>query len=87
VIVGGHRQPRANTLGIFPGQDKHGIYQAACIEFADDLGYTHGFVTYWWSQIAMARELVCKQSRDVAEDGALRDVKAALDKRGATQPD
>lgn len=80
--VGGHRQPRVRPA-ILNGQDQHGIYQAACIDLADTLGWEHGVVCYHWSQIAMAREKA-GQTRDVAEDGALFDVRAVFDKRGCS---
>jgi hypothetical protein len=57
--MGGHRQRRSRPdreiVGIQTGQDETGIYEAACIEFADDRGYTHAFVCYWWSPIALER--------------------------------
>ena len=69
-------------MAIQPGQDRDHIFQAACIDLADELGFSHGEVCFWWSQIAMAREFECGQSRDIAEDGAWHNVRDALSKRG-----
>lgn len=80
MIVGGHRQPRSRPA-ILAGQDKHGIFEAACIDLADALGWERGVVCHYWSQCALAREKT-GQSRAVAEDAALYDVRAIFDKRG-----
>lgn len=76
---------QSRKLGIQPGQDKAGKYQQACIEFADEYGFTRGEICFWWSQIAMAREFWGMRSRDVAEDGAWHDIKHVFLKYG--EPD
>jgi hypothetical protein len=79
--VGGHRQPRTQRA-IQSGQDRDGVYAAACHDLAEALGFHAGEVSWWWSQIALAREYECGQSRDVAEDGAWHNVRDALNKKG-----
>lgn len=78
--VGGHRQPRTRHA-IQRGQDPNQIYEAACIDLADDLGWERGIVVYWWSQLALARQHV-GQPQAMAEHFALDDVRAVFDKRG-----
>ena len=79
--VGGHRQPRTR-FAIQRGQDKDGVYLAACTELATSLGWEVGDVCFWWSQIAMAREIENREPRAIAEYLALRNVREALDCRG-----
>ena len=79
--VGGHRQPRTR-FAIQPGQDKEGLYLAACVELAAAINWEAESVCFWWSQIAMAREREGKEPRAVAEYLAMRNVREALDCRG-----
>jgi len=80
--MGGHRQRQQRLEpAIKRGQDPDGKYEAACVEFADGFGWEPGTILYWWSQIALARMHV-GQSQDVAEDGALHNVREAFDQRG-----
>lgn len=83
-LMGGRRQPRTRRM-IPIGQDADHVYEAACIDLADSLGYAHEEVCGFWSQVALAREWA-GQPRAVAEWMALRDVRWALDFRGR-QPD
>lgn len=81
IDMGGHKQSRTR-FAIQPGQDKDGLYMAACIELASSINWEAESVCFWWSQIAMARELENKEPRAVAEFLALRNVREALDCRG-----
>jgi hypothetical protein len=78
VIVAGRTNAKPNALGIWPGQDPHGRYTKLCIAFADEYGWVRGEVCTYWSQIALAREFEGGRPRDVAEDGAWRDIQLAL---------
>ena len=82
--MGGHRQPRTRRA-IPAGLDADHVYEAACIDLADTLGYAHEEVCGFWSQVALAREWA-GQTRAVAEWMALQDVRWALNQQGR-QPD
>lgn len=68
--------------GIWPGQDEHGLYQAACTELAASINWEAEDVCFWWSQIALVRERHNREPRAIAEYLALRNVREALDCRG-----
>lgn len=80
LTMGGRRQPRTRRA-IQPGQDVHGIYQAACVEFAAEFGWSPGVICWWWSQLALARE-ASGEPRAVAEFMAMRNVRDVFDCRG-----
>lgn len=67
---------------MWPGQDAHGIYQAACAELAVSIHWEAEDVCFWWSQIALVREQFNHEPRALAEFLAMRDVRTALDARG-----
>jgi hypothetical protein len=68
--------------GIWPGQDKHGVYAKACAEFAESINWEASDVCFHWSQIALVRERFNGEPRAIAEFLAMRDVREALDCRG-----
>lgn len=72
------KENKPNALGIWPGQDRAGRYTKKCIAFADDYGWTRGFVCSYWSQIAIAREMEAGQARELAEEMAWVDIQMAL---------
>lgn len=72
------RPNKPNALGVWPGQDASGRYTKKCIAFADDYGWTRGFVCSEWAQIAMAREYEAGQMRELAEEMAWVDIQTAL---------
>lgn len=63
------------------GQDKDHVYTAACVEFAEEIGWQWEDVLYHWSQIALAR-MHSGEPQAVAEYLALANVRDALDCRG-----
>lgn len=69
---------RARSVGLQPGQDHDGRYEAACSQFADAHGWPRGSILYWWSQIALAREAAGREPRPVAEYLAWRNVQDAF---------
>lgn len=63
----------SKKLGIEPGLDIEGEYQKTLCDFADEFGWARGMICHWWSQITLAR-MWTGQCREIAEDGAMRDV-------------
>lgn len=69
-----------------PKRDAHGIYRAACQEFADELGWKRREIWELFDEVACIREVEMRIPRALAEHFALEDVKALCDKRGAVDP-
>ena len=65
-------------------RDPHRVYEAACVDLADELGYKRDGIYWWWGQLAGAIEANTGYQRSVCEYMALDCVRKSFDKRGAT---
>ena len=65
-----------------PPPDQHGIHEATCREFCDELGYEFRGIWSWWRQIAGAVEFNTGYPRAVCEHYALECVRFSFDARG-----
>lgn len=75
------RQARLNRP-LLRSLDPNGIYGAACIEFANDLGYESGTIWQTWTQLVLLHAYEQRIPQAAAEERAWCDVKAVFDKRG-----
>ena len=83
--MGGKRQRKVESIedddGYVPciqkGQDPHMIYQAQCVELAEDIAWDFESVVYHWSQIALAR-MSCGEPQGFAEFMAMQNLREEL---------
>lgn len=77
-----------NVMGgrISPPRDEHGLWRAACLEFADELGWKRKEIWRYFEEFACIREIEMRLPRALAEHMAFGDVKAMFDKRGEGFP-
>lgn len=74
--------PKARTnKPVRPSLDPHGIYAAACLDLAADLGWPTREIWDTWRTFVSLRMDRQRLPQSAAEESAWRDVKASFDKR------
>lgn len=66
-----------------PRRDPHGLFQAACNQFADDYGWRRQEIWDTFQELALMREYESRIPRALAEHFALQDIYAVFMKAGS----
>lgn len=69
-----------------PPRDQHGLFEAQCNEFADELGFKRREIWQQFKELACIREFEQRIPRALAEHLAMEDVRVLFDKRGEGSP-